>query len=163
STTEAQMLKKNLVYRLVLRPMMLCVYLGIVAASLCAQEGTSTLRGVIVDQSGSVIPGATVSVVNQGTGINRRSMTTHENGDYVFTSLVPGAYRITIEAQGFKKATQENVLLAVGETRELKIALQAGGVNETVNITTEAPIIATTSKEIGGHINQRTLVELPTI
>lgn len=157
------MLNKNLVYRLVFRPMMLCVYLGIVAAPLCAQEGTSTLRGAVVDQSGSVIPGATISVANQATGLNRRSMTTNSNGDYVFTSLIPGSYRITIEAQGFKKASQENVLLSVGETLEVKIALQAGGVNESVNITTEAPIIATTSKEIGGHINQRTLVELPTI
>jgi outer membrane receptor protein involved in Fe transport len=157
------MLKKNLVYQLVLRPMILCVYLGIAAATLFAQEGTSTLRGVVVDQSGSVIPGATVSVANQATGLNRRSMTTNSDGEYVFTSLIPGSYRITIEAQGFKKTTQENFLLAVGETRELKIALQAGGVNETVNVTAEAPIIATTSKEIGGHINQRTLVELPTI
>src|SRR5262245_14252602 len=163
STTEAHMLKKNLVYQLVLRPMILCVYLAIAAATLFAQEGTSTLRGVVVDQSGSVIPGATVSVANQATGLNRRSMATNSDGEYVFTSLIPGAYRITVEAQGFKKAMQENVLLAVGETRELKIALQAGGVSETVNITTEAPIIATTSKEIGGHINQRTLVELPTI
>jgi hypothetical protein len=90
-------------------------------------------------------------------------MTTNSNGEYVFTSLVPGSYRITVEAQGFKKAMQENVLLTVGETLELKVALQAGGLNETVTITTEAPIIATTSKEIGGHINERTILELPTI
>ncbi|HEX5085430.1 MAG TPA: TonB-dependent receptor [Blastocatellia bacterium] len=157
------MLKKNLVYRLVLRPMMLCVYLGIAAAPLYAQEGTSTLRGTVVDQNGGALPGATVSVANQATGLNRRSVTTNSNGDYVFTSLIPGAYRISVEAHGFKKAMQENVSLAVGETREVKITLQAGGVNETINITTEAPIIATASKEIGGHINQRALVELPTI
>src|SRR5262245_45110756 len=160
---EVQMLKKNLVFRLILRPMMLCIYLGIAAAPLCAQEGTSTLRGTVVDQNGGAMPGATVSVANQATGLNRRSVTTNSDGDYVFTSLIPGAYRITVEAQGFKKAMQENVLLAVGETREVKITLQAGGVNETVNVTAEAPIIATTSKEIGGHINQRTLIELPTI
>ena len=157
------MLKKTLVQRLVFRPMMFCIYLGIAAASLCAQEGTSTLRGAVVDQGGSVIPGATVSVANQATGLNRRSMATNSNGEYVFTSLVPGAYRITVEAPGFKKAMQENVLLTVGETLELKIGLQAGGVNETITITTEAPIIATTSKEIGGHINERTIIELPTI
>ncbi|HKQ91715.1 MAG TPA: carboxypeptidase-like regulatory domain-containing protein, partial [Blastocatellia bacterium] len=154
------MLKKNLLYRLVLKPMLFCV---IAAASIYAQEGTSTMRGMIVDQGGSVIPGATISVANQATGLNRRSMSTNSNGEYVFTSLIPGSYRITIEAQGFKKATQDNVQLAVGQTLELKIALQAGGVNETVNVTAEAPIIATTSKEIGGHINQRTLIELPTI
>src|SRR5262245_55750745 len=157
------LLKKNLVYRLVIRPMMLIIYLGILAVPLIAQEGTSTLRGTVVDQSGSVVPGATVSVANQATGLNRRSVPTNSNGEYVITSLIPGAYRITVEAQGFKKAMQENVVLAVGETRELKIALEAGGVNETINISAEAPIIATTSKEIGGHINQRALIELPSI
>ncbi len=157
------MLKQNLVYRLVIRPMTLIVYLSIIALPLYAQEGTSTLRGAIVDQSGAVVPGATVSVANQATGLNRRSATTTSNGEYVFTSLVPGLYRVTVEAQGFKKVTQEDVLLAVGETRELRISLEAGGVNETVNITMEAPIIATTSKEIGGHINERALTELPSI
>src|SRR5215510_3701418 len=106
------LLKKNLVYRLVIRPMMLIIYLGILAVPLFAQEGTSTLRGVVVDQSGSVIPGATVSVANQATGLNRRSVPTSSSGDYVFTSLTPGAYRITVEAQGFKKAMQENVQLS---------------------------------------------------
>jgi hypothetical protein len=143
--------------------MTLFVYLSIIALPLYAQEGTSTLRGVIVDQGGAVVPGATVSVANQATGLNRRSATTTGNGEYVFTSLIPGAYRVTVEAQGFKKAALEDVLLAVGETREFRISLEAGGVNETVNITTEAPIIATTSKEIGGHINERALTELPSI
>jgi hypothetical protein len=142
---------------------MLLVYLAIVSAPLCAQEGTSTLRGAVVDQSGAVVPGASVSVANQATGLNRRSVTTNSNGDYVISSLIPGSYRITVEAQGFKTVAQENVQLAVGETRELRIAMEAGGVNETVNITTEAPIIATASKEIGGHINQRALTELPSI
>jgi hypothetical protein len=157
------MLKKNLVYRLVFRPMMLCVFLGIVAAPLSAQEGTSTLRGTIVDQSGAVTPGVTVSLANQATGLNRRTVTTNSNGDYVFTSLVPGAYRITVEAHGFKKMVQEDVRLAVGETLELRIALEAGALSETVNVTSEAPIVSTTSKEIGGHIDQRSLVELPSV
>jgi TonB dependent receptor/Carboxypeptidase regulatory-like domain/TonB-dependent Receptor Plug Domain len=157
------MLKKNLVYRLVFRPMMLCVYLGLIAAPNFAQEGTSTLRGTVVDQNGAVTPGATVSVANQATGLNRRSVTTSGNGDYVFTSLIPGIYRITVEAHGFKKVVQEDIKLAVGETIELKVSLEAGELSETVNITTDAPIISTTSKEIGGHIDQRTLVELPSV
>ncbi len=157
------MLKKNLVYRLILRPMMLCIYLGIVAAPHFAQEGTSTLRGTVVDQNGAVTPGATVSVANQATGLNRRSVTTSGNGDYVFTSLIPGSYRITVEAPGFKKVVQEDIKLAVGETIELRIALPAGELSETVNITTDSPIISTTSKEIGGHIDQRTMVELPSV
>jgi Carboxypeptidase regulatory-like domain/TonB dependent receptor/TonB-dependent Receptor Plug Domain len=142
---------------------MLCVFLGIVAAPLCAQEGTSTLRGTVVDQSGAAMPGVSVSLANQATGLNRRTVTTNSNGDYVFTSLIPGAYRVTVEAQGFKKAVQQDVRLAVGETLELRVALEAGELSETVNVTSEAPIVSTTSKEIGGHIDQRSLTELPSV
>jgi TonB dependent receptor/Carboxypeptidase regulatory-like domain/TonB-dependent Receptor Plug Domain len=109
------------------------------------------------------MPGVTVSLANQATGLNRRTVTTNSNGDYVFTSLIPGTYRVTVEAPGFKKAVQENIKLAVGETLELRIALEAGELSETVNVTSEAPIVSTASKEIGGHIDQRSLVELPSV
>ncbi|MGH9847195.1 MAG: carboxypeptidase-like regulatory domain-containing protein [Blastocatellia bacterium] len=127
-------LKRPLVYRVVIRPLTLSIFLFVTSLSALAQEGTSTLRGTVADTSGAVVPGATVSIANQATGLNRRSVATDSSGDYVFTSLVPGVYRLTIEATGFKRATQENLTLAVGETRELKLTLEAGGANETVNV-----------------------------
>ncbi len=157
------MLKRAFVYRVVIRPLALSIFLFVISLSALAQEGTSALRGTVTDPSGAVVPNATVSIVNQATGLNRRAVVTDESGDYVFTSLVPGIYRMTVEANGFKKATQENLTLSVGETRELKLALAIGGASESVNISAEASLIATTSKEIGGHIDQRALTELPSI
>jgi hypothetical protein len=128
-----------------------------------AQEGTAVLRGTVVDSTGAVIPDAQVSIANQATGLNRRTATTNDSGIYVFPSLIPGKYRITVEAQGFKTAVREDVGLEVGETQELKITLEAGAASETVSITGEAPIIETSSKEIGGHISRKEIIELPSV
>jgi outer membrane receptor protein involved in Fe transport len=128
-----------------------------------AQEGTATLRGVVSDPNGSVIPSATVSIANQETGLNRRSTTTTESGDYVFTALTPGVYRITVEVNGFKKSIRENVKLNVGETQEFNFSMEVGGTQETVTVSTEEPLVETTSSKIGGHISQQELIELPSI
>jgi outer membrane receptor protein involved in Fe transport len=127
------------------------------------QEGTSTLRGRITDPNGAVVAGATVSIANEETGLNRRSATTNDAGDYVFSSLTPGSYRVTIEMTGFKKAIKENVRLNVGETQEFNFGLEVGGSQETVNITADEPLVETTSSKIGGHISQQELIELPSI
>jgi hypothetical protein len=134
-----------------------------IAPAVFAQEGTSTLRGTVLDQNGDAVPGAVVSVSNQETGLNRRSTSTGEDGEYVFTSLAPGFYRIMVEAQGFKRALKERVKLDVGETQEYRVNLEVGGAAETVTVSAEEPIIQTTTMEIGGHIGQRELTELPSI
>jgi outer membrane receptor protein involved in Fe transport len=157
------MVKKTLVIRLVKRPLVLAASLILFALPNFAQEGRSTLRGTITDSTGAAIPDAQVSVSNQSTGLNRRTTMTTSDGDFIITALTPGLYRITVAASGFRSATQESLQLAVGETRELKITLEPGGAAESVNVTAEAPIIATTSKEIGGNINQRELIELPSV
>lgn len=133
------------------------------APAASAQEGTAALRGTVLDQNGAAVPGAQVSVANQETGLNRRTATTSEDGEYVFTSLTPGLYRVTVEASGFKRSLREGVKLDVGETQEFKVSLEAGIASETVTVTAGEPLVQTTSKEIGGHIGQRELTELPSI
>lgn len=132
-------------------------------AVIVAQEGTSTLRGTVTDPNGAVVPNATVSLANQETGINRRTTTTNSSGDYVFTSLTPGLYRVTVEGTGFKKAIKENVRLNVGESQEFNFSMEVGGSSETVVITAEEPLVETSSSKIGGNITQDELIELPSI
>ncbi len=133
------------------------------ALAASAQEGTATLRGTVLDANGAAVPGAQVSIANQETGLNRRTATTGEDGEYVFTSLTPGLYRIMVEAAGFKRSLKENVKLDVGEEQEFKVGLEVGGADETVTVSADEPLIQTTSKEIGGHIGQRELTELPSV
>jgi len=128
-----------------------------------AQEGTATLRGTILDQNGAVVPAATVSVVNQETGINRRTVSTNESGDYVFPSLTPGLYRVTVDAPNFMKAVKENVRLNVGETQEFNFTMEVGGAQQTVTVTNDEPLVETSTSRIGGNISQQELVELPSI
>ncbi len=131
--------------------------------SVVAQEGTATLRGTIADPSGAVVPAATVSIANQETGINRRTTTTNESGDYVFASLTPGLYRITVEGANFKTSVKENVRLNVGETQEFNFTMEVGGSQETVTVTTDEPLVETSTSRIGGNISQQELTELPSI
>jgi len=133
------------------------------APTVFAQEGTAALRGTVLDPNGAAVPGAQVSIANQETGLNRRTSTTSDDGDYVFTSLTPGLYRVTVEAANFKRVVKEGVKLDVGEEHEFKVSLEIGGASETVTVTADDPIVQTTSKEIGGHIGQTELVELPSI
>jgi outer membrane receptor protein involved in Fe transport len=131
--------------------------------SVVAQEGTATLRGTIADPSGAVVPAATVSIANQETGINRRTATTNESGDYVFASLTPGLYRITVEGANFKTSVKENVRLNVGETQEFNFTMEVGGSQETVTVTSDEPLVETSTSRIGGNISQEELTELPSI
>jgi outer membrane receptor protein involved in Fe transport len=128
-----------------------------------AQEGTATLRGTITDPNGSVLPNATVSIVNQETGINRRTAVTNSAGDYVFSALNPGLYRITVELSGFKKSFKDNVKLDVGETQNFNFALEVGGSQETVTVTSDPPLVETSTNVVGGHIGREELIELPSI
>lgn len=116
-----------------------------------AQEGSATLRGVIADPNGSVVPAATISIANQETGINRRSVTASESGDYVFTSLTPGLYRITVEAAGYKKSVKENVRLNVGETQEFNFSMEIGAAQETVTVTSDEPLVETSTSKISAQ------------
>jgi outer membrane receptor protein involved in Fe transport len=130
---------------------------------IVAQEGTASLRGTVTDPNGAVVPNATVSVANQETGINRRTTTTNDSGNYVFTSLTPGLYRVSVEGTGFKKSVKEDIRLNVGETQEFNFAMEVGGSTETVVVTSEEPLVETSSSKIGGNISQNELIELPSI
>jgi outer membrane receptor protein involved in Fe transport len=132
-------------------------------AFLFGQEGTATLRGRVLDPNGAVVPSVTVSIANQQTGLNRRTASTDESGNYVFASLTPGLYRITVEATGFKKSVKENVKLDVGEAQEFDFNLEVGGSQEIVNVTAEEPLVDSSSSKISGHISEQELIELPSI
>ena len=139
------------------------MFIAAAVVSTFAQEGTASLRGTVLDANGAVVPAATVSITNQETGINRRSVVTNESGDYVFTSLTPGLYRVTVEATNFKTAVKENVRLNVGETQEFNFSMEVGGSQETVTVTNDEPLVETSTSRIGGNISQEELTELPSI
>ncbi len=127
-----------------------------------AQQGTSELRGRVEDAQGGVLPGVSVIVTNQATGMFRETIS-GEDGSFIASGLVPGTYQVTAELQGFKKFERKELRLEVGKTTSVDVAMQVGGLEETVNVTAESPIVDLTSKEIGGNITSDTLVKLPSV
>ncbi|MFQ5741273.1 MAG: TonB-dependent receptor domain-containing protein [Acidobacteriota bacterium] len=128
-----------------------------------AQQATAEIGGKVVDTTGAVIPGATVSVVNQETGTFRRELLTGEDGVYLVTALRPGLYQVTVEMPGFKKAVRSDIVLRVGIRQDLDITLDVGELSETVVVTGEARVVETTSKEVGGEVATHEIVELPSV
>jgi len=134
----------------------------LIAMSASAQQGTTELRGRVLDPQGAVLPGVTVVVRNQETGMFRETVS-GPDGTFIASGLVPGTYQVNAELQGFKKFERKDLRLEVGKTSSIDVTMTVGGVEETVTVTTESPLVDVTSKEIGGNITSETLVKLPSV
>lgn len=131
-------------------------------APILAQQGTSEVRGRITDQQGGVLPGVTVLVTNQATGIYRE-VTSNADGTYFVTGIVPGAYEINAQLAGFKKYQRRDVALSIGRTTTVDLQLEVGALEEVVTVTSETPLIDLTSQEIGGNISKDEINDLPSV
>src|SRR5665213_1593302 len=118
-----------------------------------AQVSSAQVTGLVTDTSGAVLPGASVLIVNQGTGASRHTET-NQSGDFVVPALEPGSYRIAIEATGFKKMVADNVTLNVGDKKSLNFSLTVGAAQQTVTVTSSGALINATSAEISTVINE---------
>ena len=130
-------------------------------AVLSAQSGTADLTGKVVDQQGGVLPGVLVVARNQDSGVFRQS-TSAGNGTFQFTGLMPGVYHVEAELSGFNKYQRTDLRLEIGKTVAVDITLTVGGLSEQVAVSAEAPLVDTTSKEVGGFVATRELIDLPT-
>ena len=134
----------------------------LLAAPLAAQQGTTELRGRVVDGQGGILPGVAVVIRNQNTGMFRETVS-GADGSYIASGLTPGTYEINAELQGFKKFSRKGLVLEVGKTTSVDVAMEVGGIEQTVNVTADSPLVDVTSKEIGGNITSETLVQLPSV
>ena len=134
----------------------------LIALPVFAQQGTTELRGRVADPQGGILPGVTVVVRNQATGMYRETIS-GSDGSFIASGLVPGTYEVTAELSGFKKFNRKDLLLEVGKTASIEIGLEVGGIEQTVNVSAESPLIDVTSKEIGGNITSETLTQLPSV
>lgn len=132
------------------------------ATGAAAQQGTTELRGRVVDAQGAVLPGVTVTVRNQETGMFRETVSGGD-GSFIASGLVPGTYQVAAELPGFKKFERKDLRLEVGKTASIDVTMAVGSVEETITVTTESPLVDVTSKEIGGNITSDTLVKLPSV
>jgi hypothetical protein len=135
------------------------LFLAMMTTAL-AQTYTATVTGTVSDAQGAAVAGAKVTAVNQGTKLEYNAQTS-DSGVYTIPFLPIGDYVISVEASGFKKVVSNEIKLEVNQTARINLALQVGGVNETVNVTDVAPVLQTESVTVGGVISGNTTTALP--
>jgi hypothetical protein len=127
---------------------------------LPAQGASGRILGRVADPTGAVLSAAKITLTNEATGISRDART-NDSGDYSFVDVAPGTYTVQFELTGFKKNVQKSVTVDVNQVVTLNSTLQIGGSQETVEVTSEAPQVDTTSTQLGAVINDRSVNELP--
>ena len=115
---------------------------------LPAQETRGVLYGRILDPHRSAISGAGVQVTNRDTNTTV-AVTSNDTGYYEASLLLPGNYRLTVDANGFRKLVRDGIVLTVSARLEVDLELQIGSLAETVSVTAEAPILDTNSVTSG--------------
>jgi hypothetical protein len=136
------------------------VALLVAAAPLLAQQGTSQIAGRITDEQGAVLPGVAIVVTNEETGLFREVVTSGE-GTYFVSQIAPGRYKIVAKLEGFRTVERGGLVVQVGTTLTMNLALPVGGVEESVTVTGQSPLVDTTSARVGGNIGTAELSELP--
>lgn len=134
--------------------------IGVCASSAWAQGGTADISGTVFDQQKAVLPGVTVTVVNEATG-QERTAVSEVDGRFTLATLLPGTYTVRAELQGFQTTTQRGLVVAVGQELSLNLTMQLAGVQESVTVTAEAPLVEATASRIGVNISSQDIDNLP--
>jgi hypothetical protein len=123
-------------------------------------QATAQLDGTVRDESGGVLPGVTVTVVQADTAFTR-SVVTESNGYYVLPNLPTGPYRLEVSLQGFRTYTQTGIVLQVGGMPTINVVLAVGNLQETVSVQGAAPLVDVRTSGIRDVVEQAKIVELP--
>ena len=127
---------------------------------ILAQSSDAVLVGIVVDSSGSVLPGSTVAATNTATGVTRQ-VVSNETGAYQIGPLTPGTYEVRSSRTGFKTKIQNNVILQTGATLKVDFSLDVGDIAERVEVTATAPMLQTQETSVGGVITTSQLERIP--
>ena len=130
------------------------------SVSLFSQGNFGRILGTVTDQTGGVISGATVSIIDKDRGV-ARTLTTDDAGEYNAPTLIPGTYTVRVEAKGFKTIERQNVLLEVGKEVRVDLTVQPGEQTQSVTVTEAVPLVETTNATLGGTLNNSQIQDLP--
>ena len=136
------------------------IYAALFAVCVFGQQGTTSLRGTILDKSGASIAGATVTLTNAERAV-QRSMTSSDTGAYEFVSLPPGTYALRVEASGFRANDQKNLQLLVNNPTTLNVTMLVGSSTETVEVSAQSETINTTDASLGVAFGENQVKQLP--
>jgi Carboxypeptidase regulatory-like domain len=140
----------------------LCLTLGVflICVPLFSQGVQGRITGTITDQTGGVVSGATVTVLDVDRGASR-ILTATDAGEYNAPNLLPGTYSVRAEAKGFKAVERQKILLEVGKELRVDLTLQPGEIAQTITITESLPLVETANATLGGTLSNQTINDLP--
>jgi outer membrane receptor protein involved in Fe transport len=125
-----------------------------------AAQDTGLIEGSVVDESGAVVPGATVVLRNLETGVER-TVVTESEGRYRFVALQPGTYTVKVQMPGFASEERRDIVLTIGLQLRHDFRLKLESVAENVSVVAEAPVVNITSSEVSGVVTQQQIESLP--
>ncbi len=125
-----------------------------------AQLDTGTIVGTVRDQSGAVVPGATVTATQESTATAASAVST-DKGQFVFPNLKIGTYSISAELPGFRKSVQTGIVLHVQERVDVEVKIELGNVTEEVVVTGTTELLHTQTADVGYSVDQRQVTDLP--
>ncbi len=134
----------------------------LIATSIAsAQVNTSVIAGSVTDNTGSVVPGASIAVLQIGTGLERKT-STNANGEYVIPQLPPGSYEITVQSAGFQTARVTSIALTIAQREVVDISLKLGQISEQITVSAEAAQMKEAeTASLGQLIERRVIQDLP--
>src|SRR3984893_2055711 len=125
-----------------------------------SQGSSGRIVGTVTDQTGGVVSGATVTVTDTERGVTK-TLVSNDAGEYNAPTLTPGAYKVRVEAKGFKTIERQNVVLEVGKEVRVDLTVQPGDQVQTITITESVPLVETTNATLGGTLNNSDINDLP--
>ncbi|HEV7217659.1 MAG TPA: carboxypeptidase-like regulatory domain-containing protein, partial [Terriglobales bacterium] len=143
-----------------LRLAILLAVLGLGTLPLLAQFDTGTINGTVADQSGALVPNATVAIMNVGTGIQTNQVT-DQNGNFVASALPFGNYVITANATGFAESKSAQIKLNVGATVNVNLAMAIAAAGESIQVTGTFQTVDTSSSTSGTTLDTNQIANLP--
>ena len=143
-------------------PVLWCCVVALLAsaAPLVAQSTTGSIQGLVKDNQDAVVPGATVTIRNVKTNAVR-SANTDANGAYRFLGLPVGSYELTAELAGFSKYVRDGITVSLNQDAVVEIKIQPASISESIQVTADAPLLNTTTPEVGVRFDTTRVSELP--
>lgn len=128
--------------------------------ALFAQQPTADVTGFITDSSGAAVTGADIQITNVDTDVQWNTKS-NESGNYVFTGLPPGNYRISVKREGFETSTRNAFALSISQRARLDFQLRVGNVSETIEVKGAAPLLESETSSMGQVIGTKPINDLP--
>ncbi len=132
----------------------------ILSSPAFSQSTGGRVVGRVADPTGALLPGVNVTLINEATSVSHNAQT-NDTGDYSFPLIPVGTYRLEFDLAGFKKDVHRGVVLDLNQVVTLNAVMQIGAAQETVEVSSEAPLVDTSSTQLGAIMDQKQVSTLP--